>query len=35
MPWIFVAWPLAGFTWVLFLGPRFRADLRVLAEYAK
>ena len=31
MAWIFVAWPLAGFTWVLFLGPRFRADLRVLA----
>lgn len=35
MPWIFVAWPLAGFTWVLFLGPRFRADLRVLAESGK
>ncbi|MEP7183283.1 MAG: TRAP transporter small permease [Betaproteobacteria bacterium] len=30
MAWIFVAWPLAGFTWILFLGPRFRADLRVL-----
>jgi TRAP-type transport system small permease protein len=28
MAWIFVAWPLAGLTWVLFLGPRFRADLR-------
>ncbi len=31
MAWIFVAWPLAGFTWVLFLGERFvarPADLR-------
>ena len=28
MAWIFVAWPLTGFTWVLFLGSRFRADLR-------
>jgi len=35
MPWIFVAWPLAGFTWALFLGPRFRADLRVLVEGGK
>ena len=34
MAWIFVAWPLAGFTWILFLGPRFRADLRAfVAEY--
>ena len=31
MPFIFVAWPLAGLTWVLFLGPRFRADLRIIA----
>jgi len=30
MPYIFVAWPLAGFTWVLFLGERFIADLRML-----
>jgi TRAP-type transport system small permease protein len=30
MPFIFVAWPLAGLTWILFLGPRLRADLRVL-----
>jgi TRAP-type transport system small permease protein len=30
MPFIFVAWPLAGFTWVLFLGEKFRADLRTL-----
>jgi TRAP-type transport system small permease protein len=30
MAWIFAAWPLAGFTWLLFLGPRFRADLRTL-----
>jgi TRAP-type transport system small permease protein len=32
MTFIFVAWPLAGFTWVVFLGERFLADLRVLAE---
>ena len=32
MPFIFLAWPLAGFTWVVFLGERFLADLRVLAE---
>jgi TRAP-type C4-dicarboxylate transport system permease small subunit len=30
MPWIFVAWPLAGFTWLLFLGERFAADVRTL-----
>jgi len=36
MAWIFVAWPLAGFTWMLFLGPRFRADMRVfVAESEK
>ena len=32
MPCIFAAWPLAGFTWVLFLGERFLADLRILAR---
>ena len=32
MAWIFVAWPLTGFTWVLFLGPRFRADLRTFVK---
>ena len=32
MPFIFVAWPLAGFTWVLFLGEKFRADLRIVAD---
>jgi TRAP-type C4-dicarboxylate transport system permease small subunit len=31
MPYIFVAWPLTGFTWVLFLGEAFIANLRVLA----
>jgi TRAP-type C4-dicarboxylate transport system permease small subunit len=31
MAYIFVAWPLAGFTWVLFLGERFIADLRTIA----
>ena len=30
MPFIFVAWPMAGLTWVLFLGERFVADWRVL-----
>ena len=30
MPFIFVAWPMAGLTWVLFLGERFAADWRVL-----
>ena len=30
MTYIFVAWPLAGFTWVLFLGERFLADLRIV-----
>ena len=30
MPWIFVAWPLAGFTWVLFLGESFVQCWRVL-----
>ena len=31
MPFIFVAWPLAGFTWVVFLGERFVHDLRIVA----
>jgi TRAP-type transport system small permease protein len=30
MPFIFFAWPLAGFTWLLFLGEKFVADLRLL-----
>jgi TRAP-type C4-dicarboxylate transport system permease small subunit len=30
MPWIFMAWPLAGITWVLFLGESFLANWRVL-----
>jgi TRAP-type transport system small permease protein len=30
MPWIFVAWPLAGFTWALFLGESFAQNWRVL-----
>ena len=32
MAWIFTAWPLAGFTWVVFLGERFLANLRILAR---
>ena len=32
MPFIFTAWPLAGFTWVLFLGEKFLADVRTLLE---
>ena len=31
MGFIFVAWPLAGLTWVLFLGEAFVAGFRVLA----
>jgi len=31
MPFIFVAWPLAGCTWVLFLGEHFIADVRTVA----
>jgi len=31
MPWIFIAWPLTGATWLLFLWERFRADLRTIA----
>jgi TRAP-type C4-dicarboxylate transport system permease small subunit len=32
MPWIFVAWPLTGLTWLLFGFERLRADLRILIE---
>jgi TRAP-type C4-dicarboxylate transport system permease small subunit len=32
MPFIFAAWPLAGLTWVLFLGERFIADIRTLGH---
>ena len=31
MVYIFIAWPVAGFTWALFLGEVFVADLRVLS----
>lgn len=34
MPWIFVAWPLTGLTWLLFLWERLRADLRTIANGA-
>ena len=30
MPWIFIAWPLSGVTWVLFLGESFIQNWRVL-----
>ena len=30
MTWIFVAWPMAGVTWLIFLGERFVDDLRTL-----
>ena len=30
MPWIFIAWPLAGLTWVIFLGESFLESVRVL-----
>jgi TRAP-type C4-dicarboxylate transport system permease small subunit len=32
MTWIFVAWPLAGVTWLLFGFERFRNDLRILID---
>ena len=31
MTYIFIAWPVTGVTWLLFLGPRLRADLRAIA----
>lgn len=31
MTYIFVAWPMAGLTWILFLGEQFLADLRTIA----
>ena len=31
MAWIFMAWPVAGMTWVLFLGEAFIKSFRVLA----
>ena len=30
MPWIFIAWPLAGATWVLFLGESLAENVRIL-----
>ena len=29
MPYIFAAWPIAGLTWLVFLGEAFRRDLRL------
>jgi TRAP-type transport system small permease protein len=31
MPFIFVAWPLAGVTWVIFLGEMFVDNIRIVA----
>jgi TRAP-type C4-dicarboxylate transport system permease small subunit len=31
MTFIFAAWPVAGLTWLLFLGEAFIADIRILA----
>src|SRR3984893_17892389 len=31
MPWIFVAWPMAGVTWAIFLGESFVDGWRVLS----
>jgi TRAP-type C4-dicarboxylate transport system permease small subunit len=31
---IFIAWPIAGATWILFLGEAFAANLRVLRNSA-
>lgn len=30
MPYIFIAWPLAGATWVVFLGERFWMNLKIV-----
>ena len=30
MPFIFLAWPIAGLTWLLFLGEAFARDIRLL-----
>lgn len=30
MTWIFIAWPLTGLTWLVFLGESFRANLRII-----
>ena len=30
MTWIFIAWPLTGLTWLVFLGEGFRTDLKLL-----
>jgi TRAP-type transport system small permease protein len=30
MPYIFLAWPVAGLTWILFLGEAFARDLKFL-----
>jgi TRAP-type C4-dicarboxylate transport system permease small subunit len=32
MPFIFLAWPVAGLTWLLFLGEAFLRDIRLLAS---
>jgi TRAP-type transport system small permease protein len=31
MPYIFVAWPLAGASWLLFLGESFVDNIRIVA----
>jgi TRAP-type transport system small permease protein len=30
MPFIFLAWPVAGLTWILFLGEAFARDLKFI-----
>ena len=35
MAWIFIAWPVTGLTWLLFLGPRFRADCRTFMDASR
>jgi TRAP-type C4-dicarboxylate transport system permease small subunit len=30
MTYIFIAWPLSGITWVVFLGEQFLADIRII-----
>lgn len=31
MTYIFIAWPLTGLTWLLFLGESFRANMRIIS----
>jgi TRAP-type C4-dicarboxylate transport system permease small subunit len=32
--WIHVAWPVTGFTWIVFLGEQVAADLKIISGRA-